>query len=494
MGLDLQRLDLGALAAAAGNSIGRLGLDVADWGAYGRNYAATQAEQQKIATIYAQMENQKQLQAMQQQGSMEELAQRGQQSLGLAQQQNTFQGGQNELDRAQQLKQMQMQQAIRQQELEQQNKYQQGQLGIAQGNLDLNRDQLGVDASYKEGMLKQQEAEMMQDKYFKTFEVMKTMDEKEVEKLASYGGIVSVLAKHDPKAISGVLDYGAAKGFFSSEIAEQLKQLPPDQIHNTGLMFASAGGHALEWMKMSYDNNKKTDAGSISIKENPDGTREISIGAENKVKAEAQQSIATSLKNAESLSQIVKSFNPKYLTMSGKLQSAAGEALSYFDLGDKSEDFIKQTTGQDPKLLKQYAADYKKFTSQVATFKMEFIKAMSGLSYTDKQMTAMEDAIMTEKDSPASFYGKAQGLSVMINTNLKSAQAVVDAGIPQGTPEFQKAFEDKLQDNVVKELEAKSLPGLMIDGEWLTGQEINDFAKAAKLSVREVLKRKGAFL
>lgn len=496
MALDLNRLEVGGLAAAAGNNIGNLNLPVADWGAYGRLLAEKELERKKLQFAYDQMNNSN---SQQQQDFMNQqalLGQRGQQTQDLQQSSQSFQGGQNDLNRAMQEKQFMAEQALRQQQVAQQGQYQQGQLALGQGQLGVDQSRLAQDAQFKQQDFQLTKDQMEQDSMFKQVKAMADMKQQERNQIGAFGATVSLLAKTNPQSVGMALDYGVKNGLINQDMADQFKGLPADQQQAIGALYASMSEHANDYAKMfAGQNQPKTSPGGIVVKTNPDGSQEVSIGTENKVGATAQQNVADTLKSIDQLESISKDYDKEYLTAMGGAKSQVGDTLSWMGLSDKTQDQIKELTGGvvDPKTLQKFKQNRSEFLSQLDNFKFQFIKSMSGVQYTDKQLQAMIQAIPSSSDSPVEFQGKVQGFLNLAKATVKTQQQVAAGGIPANTPEFQKAFTDRLQNNITKEIESKNIPGAMIDGEWVSSDELKEFSKRTGVSVKDILVRKGVF-
>lgn len=493
MAINLNPVNLAALAALAGNSIGNLNLPVADRGAYGKAFAASLFDKQKLAQEYAKMQNAAQIQTAGDNAAMQRVTMQGQQSQELEQNKQLFEDKQKNMDRGLDQQKMEMMNALKQQELSQQSQDQQGQL-------DLSRQEL-----YQKGNLGQQEIDIKrdqqeQDMFVNQMKSMSEMKKDERERLGSFGAVTSILAKqyeNDPEGYAKMQQflgqYGKQAGLIGDDVVSAFGQMNPQQAQAAGLLYANMSEHANTYAQQMGYGAKKGNAQGINISYDEQGQPVVEIGATKPTQNAAQQDLVNLNQNISQLQSIAKDYSKDFMTYKGAFKGAIGGILAKLDLGSATEDQINKATGGtiDPKGIKEFYRKKSEFTQQLNTFKFGFMKQMSGVSYSDRQLTDMLSAIVNEGDDPIAFEGKLNGF-------LKYAQAIVEAktsaaqgNIKVGTNEYNQKFKEIANKNIMDGIANKSLPYISLGGKVYKSEDISKLAKINNMSEEQLLKEGG---
>jgi len=91
---------------------------------------------------------------------------------------------------------------------------------------------------------------------------------------------------------------------------------------------------------------------------------------------------------------------------------------------------------------------YSEFSSQSQGLALSYIKQLSGVQYSDKQLDFMKDILPMPDDSPSNFEGKMEGLQTHLQQLKTLKEELLSQGIKYSTnpnSEFATAYLNKAQ-------------------------------------------------
>ena len=248
-------------------------------------------------------------------------------------------------------------------------------------------------------------------------------------------------------------------------------------------VFTLTSKNALELQKLDAKEGGGA-SGSTIIRDPETGTVVYEKKAAGKpAENDLQKDMTTMQDQLQQMEGIAKNYKKEFSGLGGVVKSGIGAAASW--LGIEEVDPSLKGAAEFTKKRSEWAA-------QVNYMKMQTIKALSGVQYSDKQLQFMDKITPSETDSASVFEGKTRALTNYIRESYKMKAVLLKEGYQLSTPKFNEEFNDRLS-SVQSKIESggatpKSQPSNIDDN------YINEVAKAAGKSpeqVRQDMKAKG---
>jgi hypothetical protein len=251
MAIDVNPLNVSALAALAGNNIGYLNLPVAD--SITPQVKLTEAATQRLSLLQQANDSDLNRQArmaelgMTLQGQQQLNQQQAAQQMALERYRQGFQGQQNDKQRQMQLMQMQQQGGLQAQQLAQQGAYQQGTLNNSSRALDLQQQGMASDDEFKQEQMQMLQMQM-------ALKARADLKQQDLNKRGAFASLVLAGAHAiDPSDQKGMASFiqqklklGLDEGIISPEEYKASLNMSPQDVLNHSTMDLLLSGYAKE--------------------------------------------------------------------------------------------------------------------------------------------------------------------------------------------------------------------------------------------------------
>ncbi len=443
MPLNINPYEGQATAAVAGNRMGNLGLQVPDYGAFGKNYASSLLGQQQLQQQYAQLKAQSDLKYAEFNNNTVQKQLQAYFDMQKQKDQQVFDSGQNDQQRAVTLQNNLATQGSKQQELQQQGAYQQGELQskAVQNQVLQNKNQvlaqngaLTYDAKQQE--LTQADQHWKEDIAVKQGQLHLNMMKQEGDSAIKTAGaassvMLSTLETHDPsewpKLIPSMLATAQKKFGLSDEVFSQLNDLGKDPAaFHLALQYNTVlAGHALGLDSKAADKLNQT-------------TQQTATQAEGFV-----QSMGKVMDRAIELK---KTMNPDLLTNPGKITTAIRSAA---EQNPPIAGIIEGVAGAIPGLhytperAQQMVKDKAAMASEAAALKLNIMESLKKAGRYSPGMQKIYDSITpTQSDDNTTFVTKYDQL---VNRGISDMQDVTSVLPANKAKTYNAMIQDKSQ-------------------------------------------------
>jgi hypothetical protein len=437
MAIDVNPLQIGALAALAGNNIGNLGLPVADY-LTPRVKAAELANQRlgllqaandrdldrqgRMAELGMQLQAQQQMQAQQQAQVMQAMQARQQ-----------FEGQESQKDRAMRALYMQQQAGLQQEELAQRAAYQQGTLAHGDRALDMQQQRMDRAEADRQEMIQAQRMQM-------ALQARSELEQTDRNKRGAFASLVLSGASdiQDPKQLAEFIQkkmqWGVKAGIVSEKEYKDALDMNPSDVMNHVTMDLMLSSYANEAAKnpMIMKALKASISGNTS-----ELTQAQSTKQQEKIINSSQQ-----LKQLDRLQSLIKD-NPDVFTTLG---SAYAEGNVTADRNKLLSPIIKGSAavmGYDPQKLDDAKTEIESITSGLWA---DMAKTMSPRLLTSANKEFRNSLIPATSGAGADSQGNAlQKVQVLRNT-IENKMKLDQQYLKNGKIEDQDAYDSKLMD------------------------------------------------
>lgn len=281
-----------------------------------------------------------------------------------------------------------------------------------QAKQSMEAQKFDLDTWYKTTGIAQEDQKILETHMKNEFDSKMKQDEFSLKKTSQIFGsyLLAQQNTQNPEDLKQaqdmVLKMGVENNTLSQDQADKLSKLSTEQ-------FGFYAGTQTEVTKSAL----KAKGMGLSITTNPDGTTTITQGETKPTQNAAQADVSNTMTQLGQFEQISNDYADNYLTYGGAIESGVGNTLSKMgmSMGKEYQDFASNRSG---------------FQAQLKRFAFEFVKAMSGVQYSDKQLQALQEAVINGEDSPATFKGKMKSLLNFMRSNLLAKQGMLKNGIP----------------------------------------------------------------
>lgn len=256
----------------------------------------------------------------------------------------------------------------------------------------------------------------------------KPMLEKKAAAATMY--LTSPELQKDEGSTKQYVDSLVKQGIYNEDEGEQFLKATPKQRATISQMDLVSSGKAAGILS-TKEKAKQEKAPSSG-----EGNAKLSKTSESRV----QKDIIDADETLGELKNLQGTFDESFVGASGAIKGAAYGAIDWasnapglegkIGLGEENKKWLKKRS---------------EFSSNTLALAMSYIKQLSGVQYSDKQLEFMRKFVPMPEDSPTIAKGKMNALSGKLNRLKDSKQKLLREGISKGSDEYKERFLNESQ-------------------------------------------------